>query len=211
MNAIVISGISGRGSAVLSVMAVLFLVAACGTAGAVEEREARAVAGDSILDMPVMIEQFQARHAPVAAFGADAPRTRDELIERFAMALRDSSVAALRQLTLSKAEFAYLYFPASRFARPPYAQPPAVNWLLIEQNGLKGETRLLRHYGGAATDIVDHTCEADPVVEGRNIVWSHCRLALRQEDGTVLEDVRLFGSIVERDGRFRFVSLANKL
>jgi hypothetical protein len=200
-----------RESRGLSVMALLFLVAACGAAGVAEEREARAVAGDSILDMPLMVERFQARNAAVAAFGADAPRTREELIERFAMALRDGSVAALRQLTLSEAEFAYLYFPTSRFARPPYAQPPEVNWLLLEQNGLKGETRLLRHYGGTAIDVAGHSCEADPAVEGRNIVWSRCRVALRQEDGTVLEDVRLFGSIVERDGRFRFVSLANKL
>jgi hypothetical protein len=195
----------------LSVMALLFLVAGCGTAGVAEEREARAVTGDSILDMQVMIERFQARHAPVAAFGEDAPRTRDELIGRFAAALPASCAAALRKLTLSEAEFAYLYFPTSMFSGPPYAQPPEVNWLLVQQNGLKGEARLLRHYGGAAIDIAGYSCEADPAVEGRNTVWSRCRVALRQEDGSVLEDVRLFGSIVERDGRFRFVSLANKL
>ena len=39
------------------------------------------------------------------------------------------------------------------FAAPPYAQPPEVNWLLMEQNGLKGEARLLRQYGGRALDL----------------------------------------------------------
>lgn len=185
--------------------------AACGRAGAEGNGQHSAVAGDSILEMSMMIERFQAAHARVESFGADAPRSRDELIERFGRAVRDSSVAQLRALTMTEAEFAYLYFPTSLYARPPYAQPPAVSWLLTEQNGLKGETRLLRHVGGTSLRIADHDCEDAPRTEGANTIWNDCRLTLRHEDGSEEVGVRLFGSVIERNGRFKFISLANRL
>jgi hypothetical protein len=196
---------------VMTAALLALVTAACGRAGAEGNGQHSAFAGDSILEMSVMIERFQAAHAPVESFGADAPRSRDELIERFRRAVKDSSAAQLRALTMTEAEFAYLYFPASLYARPPYAQPPGVSWLLTEQNGLKGETRLLRHLGGRPLDIAGHTCEDPPRTEGANTIWNDCRLTLRHEDGSEEAGVRLFGSVIERGGRFRFISLANRL
>src|SRR5690606_31179413 len=92
---------------------------------------ATAVPGDRLLPMEDMIARFQAGLPDVCGFGCDAPTSQGDLMARFVAAVEDSSVAALRSITVNAAEFAYLYFPGSMFARAPYAQPPEVNWLLL--------------------------------------------------------------------------------
>lgn len=170
----------------------------------------RPAPGDSILSMDILIERFQADLPRATSLGDDAPRSRDELIARFAAAVADSSTEGLQAITLNAAEFAYLYFPTSLYARPPYAQPPAVNWLLLEQNSLKGRARLLRHYGGKRLVVEGHECAVEPDIQGRNRIHEQCTLNIRQSDGG-LHAVRLFGSIIERDDRFKLMSLANRL
>jgi hypothetical protein len=165
--------------------------------------------GDRILPMNEMIDGFQAELPRVTALSEDAPTSRAELIRRFAAAVEDSSAAALRAITINAAEFAWLYFPTSIYSRSPYAQPPEVNWLLLEQNSLKGEARLLRYYGGRPLPVVNHTCLAEKL-EGENRIHQQCTLRLQREDGQH-EEVRLFGSILERDGRYKLLSLANRL
>lgn len=168
------------------------------------------LAADSILPMDTMIARFQSSLPVTSSLSPDAPRSIEELMTRFAKAVEASSAGALLALTVDQAEFAYLYFPTSIYARPPYAQPPAVNWLLLEQNSLKGMARLLRVYGGRSLRVEGHRCASDPLVEGRNRIHEQCVLRIRARDGG-REDVRLFGSILERDGRFRLMSLANRL
>ena len=159
--------------------------------------------------MNEMIDRFQAELPRVTGLSSDAPVSRAELIGRFVDAVADSSVTSLRALTLNAAEFAWLYFPTSIYSRSPYAQPPEVNWLLLQQNSLKGEARLLRHFGGRRLDVVDYRCGVEKE-EGENRIHEQCTLKLRWDDGGV-EDVRLFGSIIERDGRYKLLSLSNRL
>src|SRR5690606_39470228 len=138
----------------------------------------------------------------VTSLGADAPGSMDELIARFARAVQDSSVAALDALTLDQAGFAHLYFPSSIYVRPPYAQPPAVNWLLLEQNSLKGRHRLLRAFGGSAFIVSDWRCNGDVRIEGRNRIRDGCVVRVQRQREYV--ELRLFGAIIDRDGRLRF-------
>jgi len=49
-----------------------------------------------------------------------------------------------------------------------------------------------------------------PQAEGANRLWHACRVRRTAEAGAALEQ-RLFGSIIERDGRYKFVSYANGL
>jgi hypothetical protein len=191
------------------ILLIAALLAACGDVGARPVDGTAAAVRDSILPMETMIARYQADLPPVSMLGEDAPSSMDELIARFVAAVEDSSRAGLRALTLDAAEFAYLYFPTSIYARPPYAQPPAVNWLLLEQNSLKGEARLLRSFGGRPLDMAGFSCAGEPVVEGANRLHDRCTLRIRTVQGTA--DIRLFGSIIERDGRFRIMSLANRL
>jgi hypothetical protein len=175
-----------------------------------ESASTEAVAGDSILPMPTMIARFQAARPAVGDLGDGAARSRDELVMRVVEAVADSSAEALGALTLTDAEFGQLYFPTSVYSREPYAQPPEVTWLLMDQNSRKGLVRLLREYGGKPLQVDGHECAGEPRVEGSNRLHEHCTVRLLDGEGRV-ENVRLFGSIIERDGRFKLLSVSNRL
>jgi hypothetical protein len=57
--------------------------------------------------------------------------------------------------------------------------------------------------------VIGVHCVSGPEREGPNTLWRNChaRRALATGD-TILDD--LFGTIVERSGRYKFVSYANK-
>jgi hypothetical protein len=169
-----------------------------------------AAAGDSILPMAIMIARFQADRPAVTSLDDAAARSRDALVARVVEAVADGNAAALQALTMNAAEFGHLYFPTSIYSREPYAQPPEVAWLLMSQNSRKGLVRLLREYGEQSLVLAGHDCGGEPRVEGSNRIHEHCTVRIRGADGRV-EELRLFGSIIERAGRFKLMSLSNRL
>lgn len=193
-------------------IAAAWLVAGRGSAadGAdVAAQQVGAAAGDVLLPMPEMIRRFQAPLPRVDVPGDGSAASRDALVDAFIAAVEDSSAARLRSLRLDIAEFAWLYYPGSRYVARPYELPPGTLWLLVDQNGLKGETRLLRYFGGRPLDIEGYSCEDEPRREAQNTFWEQCRITIRDADGA--RTMRLFGSIMERSGRYKFVSFANDL
>jgi hypothetical protein len=85
---------------------------------------------------------------------------------------------------------------------------PALLWFLSMQESEKGIGRLLERRGGEPLGYVSHRCAPEPRLEGRNRLWDHCTVTLRGEGGTKAE--RLFGTIIEREGQFKFVSYGNE-
>jgi hypothetical protein len=73
-----------------------------------------------------------------------------------------------------------------------------------------GFIRLLRRLGGQPLHAVAYHCDPKPDRQGSNLLWTGCAIRVKQPDGSVGSH-RLFGSIIERDGRFKFVSYANEL
>ncbi len=167
------------------------------------------LSGDVLLPMPEMIARFQEGVPVPDTLGDGVASSRDELVTAFVTAIKDSSAAALRSLRLDVAEFAWLYFPESRYTEKPYELPPETLWMLMDQNGLKGQTRLLRRFGGRQLDVTAYACEDEPRREGPNTFWEQCLITVNSADGA--RSMRLFGSIMERGGRFKFVSMANDL
>lgn len=144
--------------------------------------------------------------APARLAGGDS--TRDALVRAFAAAIAAHDTSALRALHLTRREFAYFYYPSSRYVKPPFELPPALVWFQLEQASEKGIVRVLRRLGGRSLSYRGHSCESAPEVLGRNRIWKRCTVTLGDDD-TALRRVRLFGSIIERDGTYKFVSYAN--
>ena len=136
--------------------------------------------------------------------------SRDALVRAFADAVARHDTAALRRLHLSRAEFAYLYFPTNPAAHPPYELDPALLWFRLAGETEKGMARLLPRYGGPGFSLLGYACPAEPQVQGANRLWGPCTTRVRTAAGDTLA-LRLFGPILERDGRFKFVSYFNKL
>ena len=158
---------------------------------------------DSIVPIPVALERFRA-DIPVAPDslrnGASSP---EALVGEVLSRVEASDTLGLERLAVDRAEFAYLYYESSPLSRPPYELPPAVMWFRQQQENRIGALRLLRELGGRPLGAWVLVCEEAPVAQGENRVWSGCRVRLGSRE------LRLFGAILERDGRFKVLSYGN--
>lgn len=166
---------------------------------------------DSILPIDEETRRFR------AAIGGDsvaaleqASASRQALVWRFARALAGRDTADLRAMAISPREFVDLVYPSSPYTHAPYRQSPGLTWMQIRNPSESGLTRLLRGVGGASLTADGLRCDPKPERQGANLIWTGCRLRL-----TGAHDLagarRYFGSILERDGRFKFVSYTNDL
>lgn len=138
-----------------------------------------------------------------------AASSRDSLVQKFLKALQASDTSALRAMVLNAREFAWLVYPESPNTKPPYKQSPALVWNQIENPSASGFTRLVRRLGGEHVVYAGYSCSKHPDQQGRNTIWTNCRMRLG-EPGENVRARRLFGSIIERDGQFKLVSFANE-
>jgi hypothetical protein len=164
---------------------------------------------DSIFPIEEEIRRFRAEAGPDPRelLGADS---REALIDRFIAAVERADTSALRRLPLNAEEFIYLYYPHTRVTASPYELSPSLLWFQIQNEQSRGLTRLLARFAGAPLRALGHHCEPEPRTEGPNRVWEKCVVLLRGEVGDTL-GLRLFGTVLERDGAFRLVSLSNDL
>ena len=162
---------------------------------------------DSILPPEEEMRRFRQGLAEPAGLEGGA-RSRDALVRAFIRAVEHEDTAAVRRMIVSRGEFAYLYYPSTGFTQPTRRMSPALLWFLMTQDSEKGIGRLLDRRGGSRLGYVSTHCGPAPRVEGRNRLWDHCRVTLRKTEESKSE--RLFSTIIERDGRFKFLSYKNE-
>jgi hypothetical protein len=164
---------------------------------------------DSILPVEEELRRFR------AAVGGAANKTlengsasRDALVQRFMSSLRANDSADLRAMLLTAGEFADLVYPESPYTHPPYRQAPSLVWMQIEQPSESGLIRVIRRLGGQPLRLVASTCAKKPDVQGANKIWTDCSVRFVDTHGNT-KTTKLFGSIIEREHRFKFVSYVN--
>ena len=163
---------------------------------------------DSARPIEEELRRFREGLPPTAALQGGAG-SRDALIREFMTAVNRADTAALRRLALTRAEYAWLVYPESPLAGPPYNQPPGLAWMLLQQASNTGATRLLQPApGGRGWRLLGSRCPDAPVREGANRLWRRCEVHVVRPDGDTVW-ARLFGVIVQRDGRFKFVGYDN--
>jgi hypothetical protein len=163
---------------------------------------------DSVLPVEEEMRRFREAigGAPVTAL-ANGSSSRDALVRRLVTAVSKQDSADVRAMTVSIREFADLIYPTSANTRPPYRQPPGLVWMQISNPSHAG--RLMKRRGGVQFQYVDHTCKPAPDIQGENKLWTGCQLrVVGPERDTTTQ--RWFGTIVERGGTFKFLSLANQ-
>ena len=164
---------------------------------------------DSVFPMPEMIRRFQRGLAPVTALRGGA-RSRQQLVAAFIGALATRDKSRLGTLVLSRAEFAYVYFPNAPDGVNPNGLPPTLRWDGIVRNSEKGVARALTRIGGKPLTLESLDCRSAPVSTGATTLHDGCTVRIVARDGTRF-DGRLFGSIIEYAGRFKFVSYTNDM
>ena len=163
---------------------------------------------DSILPIHESLRRFRESVGPEPAALEGGARSHDALVDHFVGALATHDTTAFADMLMSAAEFAWLYYPHTRYTSPPYRQAPELVWFQIQNSTSRGLGRLLTRLGGTALEVLDHRCAPEPLVEGPNRIWEQCTLRVGTPGGEPRQ-MRLFGSILERDGVFKFVSYTN--
>jgi hypothetical protein len=104
---------------------------------------------------------------------------------------------------MTRPEFAYLYYPTSPFAA---RQEAGLWWFLNRESSRVGITRTFARLGGQPLRYVGHRCRP-PVEDGASLTHDYCEVtfAVRGDTSTI----RLFGSILEHDGHYKFMGFGN--
>ncbi len=174
-------------------------------------REVAAAGGviDSILPIAEQLTRFR-EGLPATDTLHNASASIDALLSRWARALSTRDTTELNAMILDRSEFAWLYYPGSKLSLPPYEAPPQLLWGQLLASSNKGAVGMLNRVGGKSLTVGALQCPAAPEVEGSNRLYSRCTVRLTPKGETPLE-AQLFGTIIERDGRFKFIGLANSL
>ena len=135
--------------------------------------------------------------------------SRDALVARFMRALVANDSASLLAMAVDAREFIDVVYPESPNTKPPYSQDPSLVWRTIQNPSASGLTRLIRRAGGMPMRLSSYRCDATPAREGRNRFWRNCELVLVSPQGDSSKH-RFFGSIIEREGQFKFMSYRNE-
>ena len=160
---------------------------------------------DSIFPVEEEIRRFKAARNGISADGLSGGSTsRDALVQQFISALENQDTAALRALAMHAGEYIDLYYPTSIYFRPPYKQSPELNWFLMQENDNKGFMRLMQRYSGKPTGFSGYSC-AEIKAEGSNRIHDRCVVHWNLQPSPM----RIFSTIIERGGQFKFMSYAN--
>ena len=199
-----------RALGVLAVLAAV-AVAAC---GGDTSREARSnpAAGvvDSALPIPVLLSRFRESVPETLNVLVGGESSPGALARALLRALSTNDTATVRDLAVSRAEFAWLYYQHSKFTAPPYVLPPDLVWMTMVAASDKGAGRLLARYGGRKLQLDRLGCPDSAAVEGPNEILRGCRVRFAVPDSAPRE-LQLFGALLKRDGRYKFLSYANDL
>ena len=136
--------------------------------------------------------------------------SRESVARAFVVGITANDGRGVVRTLMTRAEFAWLYYPDNPISKPPYELPAGIAWFELEGNSLAGVRRALAIYGGRRVVFRDLECPGAPVRQGGNRLWNGCMVLLGQEDGSDMA-VRMFGSILERHGRFKLLTAANDL
>lgn len=192
----------------------LILAAVTGSAAACDRPAMRAEdppAGvvDSILSREEALRRFQKALPPASAL-ENGQESRDQLVAAFVKALESRDTLALATMAITPAEFAYLYYPTTGQGLPPYDLEPGLMWHLLTQRSDRGLRRSLATYGGRRLRLLSYDCGKEESREGENTISGPCVLRVRDEAGRTAS-LGLISQIIERGGRYKFVSYANRL
>lgn len=187
-------------------------VAACAGDDAPAKTEAPAYRGviDSALPIDTLLRRFRATIPDTPTVLTGGATTPEALARALLSALAAGDTAKVRSLVLSRAEFAWLHYPHTKWTKPPYEMGPELVWLQISAASEKGLVRLIRRYGGSPLRFEALLCPDGTERDGPNTVATGCQVRFAAADSAARE-LRLFGSLLNRGGRYKFISYANDL
>jgi len=165
---------------------------------------------DSILPIPEQLDRFRKTVADRPDTLRHASASVNALVTRWTLAVASNDTAALNAMLLDRAEFAWLYYPGSKMSLPPYEAPPQLLWGQMLATSEEGAQNILKKFSARSFKIGSVKCPNPPVTEGANRLHEGCLVQLERPNARAVEG-SYFGTVIERDGRFKFVSYASRM
>jgi hypothetical protein len=136
--------------------------------------------------------------------------SKDALVRRFIEALVKRDTNDLRAMAVHAREYADLIYLGSPNSHPPYHQPPDFAWRQMQDPSTAGLTKLMHVVAGKPMQFIAAPCEPKVLHEGKVTRYTGCLVRFVNAAGDTVTK-RYFGSIVERDGQFKFLSYTNDI
>lgn len=143
---------------------------------------------------------------------ADAPSplrwtfgSPEQVAEAVLEALAAGDAARLEALALSETEFRTVVWPELPSSRPERGLPFDYAWGDLHQKSTNGLRRLIAREGGKRYALLAAGFEGETTAYETFAVHRDSVLVVRREDGARAE-MRLFGSILERQGEYKLFS-----
>jgi hypothetical protein len=125
--------------------------------------------------------------------------------ERVLDAIASRDRAALEGLAISEPEFRAHVWQSLPAARPERNLPMSYVWGDLHQKSVASLSQVLAKYGGRRYELVDVRFGAEPTAYAGFVVHREARLSVRSAGGPV-EEIRVCGSLIEQDGRWKVFS-----
>jgi len=210
----------GRGALIL-VGSLLFAASACdlseaSSSGAPDDRPWWEIEGvapptqvDSVFPIEEEIRRFREGLDEVTGFTSGAA-SMQELVDTMILALESEDPDLLASLAMTRQEFAWLYYPHTMYTSRPYELSPSLVWFQQQNRSSRGIVRLLDRYAGEELFYTGFDCPDEGEAFGNGWIHHGCTVLGELPTGEKVEE-RLFGSILEIDGVWKFVSYSNEL
>lgn len=196
------------------VTAVLTAVGACSRGESARPNDQSGAPGavvvDSALPIPELLSRFRAATADTPTTLTGGESSPERLARALLTALARRDTLAVRALAMSRGEFAWLYYPHTKFTAPPYELGPQIVWIPLVAASDKGAGRLLERYGGRALRFEAISCPDSASTEGPNTIITSCTVRFAVADSAARQ-LRLFSSLLSRGGQYKFLTYTNDL
>jgi hypothetical protein len=134
-----------------------------------------------------------------------AERSADALARAVLLAIEQRDIDRLRQLALNEQEFREIVWPELPAARPERNVPFGYAWSDLRTKSETSLKNTLSTHGGRHLELVRVRFPGGTTQYDSYLVHRDTVVVARGTDG-IEEDVRLFGSVLEQDGRFKVFS-----
>lgn len=134
----------------------------------------------------------------------DGAPSLDALSRQFVAAVSARDTAAMHRLRVTARQHNELLWPELPASR--LNMPVGFAWFNVNSRSVTGAAHVADRYGGSAYHVVRTDCRKGDTAYETFTVHGDCWVALRLENGQRL-DAKLFGSVVEMDGRYKIVGI----
>lgn len=135
----------------------------------------------------------------------NAQPSREALAETFLDALARRDADALRSLALNEREFREHVWPELPAARPERNLPFSYVWTDLRQKSEQSLAQTLAEHGGRRYTLIEARFATQSTRYPSYVVHRETVLRVRDAEG-VQRDLRLFGSILEKDRAWKIFS-----